>query len=119
MKPEEILDKGKSLLNKKAQDYTENSELDRYQNFQRSAELISWFRYDQDRAYVALIGTKLARLAALLNTHKEPNNESIEDSFVDLVNYCALWAGYRIKDNKIVSGDENSFEKQCYFWAPY
>ncbi len=37
-----------------------------------------------------LISTKVARLGVLINTNKEPNNESIEDSVLDLANYAVL-----------------------------
>jgi len=37
-----------------------------------------------------LIATKVARLGVLINTDKEPNNESIEDSVLDLANYAVL-----------------------------
>lgn len=38
---------------------------------------------------LSLIATKVARLGQLLNG-KEPNNESIEDSILDLANYSVL-----------------------------
>ena len=37
-----------------------------------------------------LISTKVARLGVLIKTNKEPNNESIEDSVLDLANYAVL-----------------------------
>jgi len=37
-----------------------------------------------------LIATKVARLGVLLNSDKKPNNESIEDSVLDLANYSVL-----------------------------
>ena len=37
-----------------------------------------------------LIATKVARLGVLLNSDKKPNNESIEDSVLDLANYLSL-----------------------------
>lgn len=92
MTPEELMDKGKLLLKSKSEDYTVS---DRYENFTRQKELISWFKSDQDKAFVALIAVKLARLGSLLE-HHEPNNESIEDTFIDLINYCVLWGSYRI-----------------------
>jgi len=62
------------------------------ENFLRSAELISWFENDRDKAFVALIATKLARLGSLLQEGKEAKHESIEDTFLDLSTYCVLWA---------------------------
>lgn len=37
-----------------------------------------------------LIATKVARLGSLLNGNKTPNNESINDSLLDLANYVVL-----------------------------
>lgn len=88
----QLLEKMKDIYEKKNKDYAGNN--NPYENFQRSGELASWFNNDIDKAFVNLIGTKLARLATLLNSGSAPNNESIEDSFLDLTTYCALWASY-------------------------
>ncbi len=92
---QEIFTKCQKIALSKRHDYA--SEHDHHENFKRSAQLASWFISNEDKAYVVLIGTKLARLATLLNENKNPNNESIDDSFLDLVNYCALWAERRIQ----------------------
>lgn len=91
MKIPEIYKKCLKITMSKQQDYTTNASEDNHENFKRSAEISSWFKDEQDKPYAVLIGTKLARLGALLSSEREPNNESIEDSFADLVNYCALW----------------------------
>lgn len=39
---------------------------------------------------LSLIATKVARLGVLLNSEDSPNNESVRDSILDLVNYGAL-----------------------------
>ena len=88
MKIDEIFKKCTDLTMSKRYDYTSTD--DNHENFKRSAEIASWFKNEQDKPYVVLIGTKLARLASLLD-NKQPKNESIEDSFLDLINYCALW----------------------------
>lgn len=94
MKPEEILLAGSKILKSKNEDYTDGT--NRHQNFERSESIVSWYRNDIDKVYVTLISTKLARLAVLLNNaNGKPNNESIEDSFIDLVNYAALWGSKR------------------------
>lgn len=84
----EIFKKCQKLTMLKRHDYTSTS--DNHENFKRSSEIGSWFSDDQDKSYAILIGTKLARLGSLLG-RKEPNNESIEDTFMDLINYTALW----------------------------
>lgn len=91
MKIDEIFAKCTKLTMSKRHDYTTNAESDNHENFKRSALIAEWFKSNDDKSYVILIGTKLARLGSLLSTAKEPKNESIEDSFLDLINYCALW----------------------------
>src|SRR4051812_1718893 len=99
----EIFERCQKLTMSKRHDYT--SSLDNHENFRRSAMIAGWFVSDEDKPYVVLIGTKLARLASLLVPGKVPNNESIEDTFLDLINYCALWmerrTSYTIKDKSI------------------
>lgn len=94
MTPQDIINKGLKLLERKNADYA--AKHNRHENFEHSAMVMEWFKKDIDKVYIALITTKITRLATLLNSEMEPNNESIEDSFVDLVNYCALWGSKRI-----------------------
>lgn len=123
MTPEEMLKKAASILESKAHDYT--SGLTRYENFERSALVLKWFKSDLDKAFVSLITTKLARLASLLG-RKEPKNESINDSFLDLINYCVLWSARRSNFNQaevntidepnqfMPSEEQKTFEKIGY-----
>lgn len=99
MRAEEILDRGRALLASKGQDYCEDREANQYQNFERANIVASWFTHDEDKSFAVLIGTKLARLASLLNGNKRPNNESILDTFIDGANYFALWGGKRVRPN--------------------
>lgn len=83
------LDKSRTIHEKKNEDYASaNDPLD---NFDRSNSVASWFLDAKYKSYTVLIGTKLARLATLLNSTKEPNNESIDDTFLDLLTYVNLW----------------------------
>lgn len=84
----ELIDECKKIHDKKSHDYSQED--DPFSNFKRAAELASWFKSDNDKVFVTLIGIKLARLAELFGG-KLPNNESIKDSFIDLSNYCLLW----------------------------
>lgn len=95
MRAQELFDKCKKLIQTKGEDYTRDPQVNQYENFDRAAEIASWFVDGRDKPYTVLIGTKLSRLATLLNG-KSPKNESVEDSFIDLINYCALWAGSRL-----------------------
>lgn len=94
----ELLEQSKAIHLRKNADYA--SESNPFSNFERSADLISWFTTPIDRSFVALIGTKLARIAEL-SDGRIVNNESLDDSFLDLFTYVGLWGAYR-KRNKIV-----------------
>ena len=84
------LERLKELHIRKNQDYTGESK-DPFFNFHVAGFLTSIFRRNPDKVYATLVGVKLGRLAALLNSDKEPNNESILDSFDDLIVYSAIW----------------------------
>lgn len=103
-----ILDKIKTIHEKKNADYAAIGSP--YENFTRSAELQSWFANSIDKSFAVLVGTKLARLSTLLNSGNEPNNESIEDSFLDLATYCILWSAYhqQLKTEDIICPCGNS-----------
>ena len=45
-------------------------------------------------SFLALITTKLARIMSLLGRSAMPNNEALNDTFIDACNYTALWGGY-------------------------
>lgn len=92
------LEKIRKIHEKKNEDYAAPGKS--FENFERAAEVASWFKHDIDKAFIHNIATKLARLATLLNSDKPPNNESIEDSFDDLATYCLLWGAYGSNRNK-------------------
>lgn len=87
----ELLKQMQDIHEKKNADYASKSF---FENFKRSAELASWFSDPVDRSFATLVGTKLARLATLLSTGRAPNNESLDDTFLDLTVYCGLWASW-------------------------
>lgn len=92
----ELLRLSKEIHLKKGADYA--TQQNPFSNFERSAELVSWFTGKVDKSFVALIGTKLARIAEL-SDGRTPNNESLDDSFLDLLTYVGLWASY-VKRNR-------------------
>lgn len=73
------------------------------ENFERAALIASWFKHDRDKPFAIYIATKMARLATLLNSEAEPNNESIEDTFIDQANYTLLWADATLNRTKVKS----------------
>lgn len=95
----ELIQKCITTHNKKNHDYAKED--NPHSNFEIVAELVKHFKNPIDQVYVTLIGVKLARMSELLNG-KEPNNESIEDTYVDLTNYSALWGAHWLdKDSTI------------------
>ena len=98
MNAKQILQEAIVIQETKRHDYTED-EASQFQNFERVASVVSWFKDPQDQVFVSLLMTKVARLAALLDK-KKPNHESIEDTFIDLTNYSALWGGKRLENKK-------------------
>ena len=95
-----ILNRIREISQKKSADYAAAG--NEFENFERSAELMGWFKDEQNKAFIWPIGTKLARLATLLNNReRRPNNESIDDSFLDLVTYCILWWANYQRSNSI------------------
>lgn len=95
----ETFDKLKELHIKKNQDYTGESP-DPFFNFNVSTDIHSLFKNEQDKTYATMIGIKLGRISALLNSGKEPNNESLLDSFDDLIVYTALWKANLMRRTK-------------------
>ena len=98
----ELLKQMEEIHARKNHDY---SSIGFYQNFERSATLLSWFRNDMDKTFASLVGTKLARLATLLDNTEAPLNESIDDSFLDLCTYCGLWASW----HKLKEDEKNKY----------
>lgn len=90
----QLLERMKEIHERKSHDYAQNDNV--FSNFERSAVIASWFNDETDKVFTSLIGVKLTRLAELLNG-KEAKNESVEDSFLDLATYCAIWGSRYMK----------------------
>lgn len=84
-----ILAKMKLIHDKKSADYANDS--NRYANFESAAVAAG---VPVDAVFRTLIGIKLARLAELQGKGKQPNNESVQDSLLDLAVYATLYASY-------------------------
>lgn len=85
----DTFDKLKLLHKKKNDDYSGNNGA--FFNFEFCENLSSYFSNARDKVYAVFIGVKLARLAVLLSSGNTAQNESIEDSFDDMITYCAIW----------------------------
>jgi hypothetical protein len=78
-----LIEKAESILLKKGDDYANT---DRLSNFKDAGRITG---ITTQQHCLALIATKVARLGNLYSG-KTPNNESIQDSIIDLFNYTAL-----------------------------
>lgn len=81
-----------AMHDKKAADYAAAG--DRYSNFKVAGALALPFTDPIDIAFATLIGVKIARLQELRGKGKAARNESVQDTFLDLAVYAALWASY-------------------------
>jgi len=80
----EITEQMKSIMFAKGNDYANE---DRLSNFKLAGNISG---LTPELNCLSLISTKVARLGVLLNNDKTPNNESIQDSLLDLANYTIL-----------------------------
>lgn len=90
---QEVLDRCRQLHDLKSHDYAQEDNV--YSNFEYAAQVAAPFTDPVDKVFAMMIGVKLARLAEL-RKGKVPKNEPIEDSFVDLTNYAALFSARTI-----------------------
>lgn len=80
----EVTEQMRSILLSKGDDYANS---DRLSNFKLAGNISG---LNAELNCLSLIATKVARLGVLINSNKEPNNESINDSVLDLANYAIL-----------------------------
>ena len=81
---DEVIEKMRNTLLSKGNDYANE---DRLSNFKLAGSICG---LKAELNCLSLISTKVARLGVLLNSNKEPNNESVQDSVLDLANYSIL-----------------------------
>lgn len=74
----------------KVQDYAEDNDV--FSNFRFAANAAG---VTVEQVFLVLLGIKLARLKNLLLTDREPNNESVDDTLVDDINYNGILKAYR------------------------
>ena len=95
--------KMESTLFKKGNDYANT---DRLSNFKLAGAIAGG---SAETNCLNMIATKVARLGVILNSSGEPNNESIEDSILDLANYAVL-LGMILEDRKPAAKVPNLME---------
>ena len=81
---DQTIDKMREIMLSKGNDYANE---DRLSNFKLAGSICG---LSPQQNCLSLIATKVARLGVLLKEKSEPNNESIEDSLVDMANYTLL-----------------------------
>ena len=79
-----IVGEMEKVLFSKGDDYANT---DRLSNFKLAGAITGG---DARTNCLNMIATKVARLGVLINSDKEPKNESVEDSVLDLANYSVL-----------------------------
>jgi hypothetical protein len=90
--------KMRALHRKKRSDYANEDNI--YKNFDEVSRNVPIDDYDAFMDCFTMILRKIKRISNLINegTTKQPQNESFEDSLIDLANYCVLLCGIRRRD---------------------
>lgn len=103
----ELLEKSLAIHEKKNNDYADES--NHFFNFEVQGYFISLFEkaHPEHKAFASLIGLKIARLAQLIDFNKIPNNESIDDTFLDLLTYVGLWAAYYERNKVVITREDD------------
>lgn len=81
------------IMQSKGEDYSKSENA--YSNFEKIANMLD---IPIRKVFNFFIACKIARLEELLT--KEPNNESVKDTMLDLCNYSCLAAIYEEGDGK-------------------
>ena len=81
---EKMVSEMRTILFKKGNDYANT---DRLSNFKLAGSICG---LTPELNALSLIATKVARPGVLLKSESKPNNESIQDSILDLANYSVL-----------------------------
>lgn len=87
-----LLQQMDKIHERKGKDYARKDNV--YSNFEIAGTLGRLFTDPQDVAFATLIGVKIARLAELKGKGKQPHNESVADTHLDMATYAGLWAAW-------------------------
>jgi len=95
----DTLDQMAKIHRTKNDDYS--SDENPFYNFDIAEFMMKQCKNDRDKVFACMLGIKFGRLANLLNKKTKPNNESIEDTFVDAAIYSLLWkADYKERPSR-------------------
>lgn len=95
---QEIDERLLEISSSKAYDYATEDVLNNFKSVSAVAKELSLNVTDSTNYALFMVMLKIARLTNLLNSGKTPSNESIDDSFLDGINYFKL-AYCAYKDN--------------------
>lgn len=87
------------VLKSKGEDYATEDVLSNFKQVSSASKVLNINVGDPTNYALFMCILKIARLTNLINNNKTPNNESIDDSFVDLIGYSKL-AYCNYKDNE-------------------
>lgn len=97
---QQIDEKILKVANSKAHDYATEDVLNNFKTVSAAAKELGLNVTDPTNYALFMVLLKIARISNLINNNKWPNNESIDDSFLDGINYFKL-AYCNYKDRKI------------------
>lgn len=98
---QELDNKLLEIIKSKGEDYGSEDVLSNFKQVSAVAKILNIDITDPVQ-YALFMGIlKVARITNLINSSKEPNNESIEDSLLDLINYNKLaYCCYKESNNE-------------------
>lgn len=97
---QEIDEKIRKIASSKAHDYAKEDVLSNFKTVSAAAKELGLNVTDPTNYALFMVLLKIARISNLINNNKWPNNESIDDSFLDGINYMKL-AYCNYKDRKV------------------
>lgn len=88
------------ISSSKSHDYATEDVLSNFKSVSGAARELKLDVTNPTNYALFMVLLKIARLTNLLNGNKKPNNESIEDSFLDAINYLKLAYCTYLDENK-------------------
>jgi hypothetical protein len=79
-----------NVLKSKGEDYATEDVLSNFKQVSSAAKVLNIDVGNPTNYALFMCVLKIARLTNLINNNKVPNNESIDDSFIDLIGYSKL-----------------------------
>jgi hypothetical protein len=96
----ETIEEMRGIMFRKGDDYANT---DRLSNFKLAGAICG---LTAEQNCLSLIATKVARLGVLLQSNGTPQNESIDDSLLDLANYTVLLRMIRQDGSLKINGSQ-------------